>query len=864
MGGGNFVNTPTIISTKHTLHKGLSSAEAAERLALSGPNELESSKPRALWAIAIETIREPMFLILLACSALYLLLGDLGEALLISAAILFVMLITFLQERRTERTLEALRDLSSPRALVLRDGTAKSIDAREIVQGDLVLINEGDRVSADGFVIASSALTVNESLLTGESVPVRKVEWNGEDAMGQAGGDETAFVYSGTMVVQGRGSLLVHRTGTATAMGRIGSSLAQSVRPPSTLQLETRRVVRMVATFSLTVSAVIALVWWLRDHDVLRGILMGLTFAMSTIPEEFPVVLTVFMALGAWRISRQKVLTRQMNAIESLGSATFLCVDKTGTLTENRMSVGALWTRSQQLEYVTHAEAAFSSDALHLVEAVALASDHAGADPMDLASVALARSMGCRFEKAMIHSYPLVRPLLAVGFAWAEKSGDAAKVFVKGAPEAVMSLCTQHDAKPCSDIADAVEQLAANGYRVLAVAESTQLSADAISQKSLPSFEFEFCGLVAFRDPVKLGVPEAVQQCHEAGVQVMMITGDYPATALSVAREIRLIDSLLSDSRRTDLQQVLTGAELSQLSDVQLSQRLKTTRVLARMVPEHKLRVVNALKSLGEVVAMTGDGVNDAPALKASHIGIAMGARGTDVAREAAALVLLNDDFISIVEAIRLGRRIYDNIQKAISYIIAIHIPIVGLSLIPFAMGMPPILWPVHIAFLELIIDPVCSIAFEAEPAEASIMKRAPRSLRSRLFSRAVLSAGLVQGIAVLAAIFVLYGTMGKWGESSDHSRAIAFATLMFANIALILTLRSRTEPAWMFLQRRNPTFAWIGLALFVAGALVLYLPGMESIFRFKPLTVTELLMCAGIPVLSLVGFEIAKLRHRY
>lgn len=839
------------MSKQETKYNGLTSAVATQNLKDVGPNELASSKPRTILAIAFDTIREPMFLLLLACSILYLVLGDLGEALLLSAAIFVVMTITFVQEKRTERTLDALRDLSSPRALVVRDGVPARISGKEVVPDDLVLIAEGDRIPADGYVLVSKALKLNESLLTGESVSVGKVEWNGTDALGQAGGDDTAFVFSGTLVVQGSGAFKVHATGQSTAMGRIGASLTETIRPTSSLQQETRRIVRAVAFASLALSIGIAAIWWFRERDILRGILMGLTFAMSTIPEEFPVVLTVFMALGAWRISKQKVLTRQMNAIEALGSATFLCVDKTGTLTENRMTVATVWCPGSAVTKIGGASTSVAGEHRSIVRAAALASDPEGADPMDVASIIALKAIdGQAFaDMSVTKSYPLVRPLLAVGQAWAVEGDANATVCAKGAPEAILGLCKSEGTK--GEIVSAAELMAAQGYRVLGVAKASYRG-DKLPE-TLQLFEFKFIGLVGYNDPVKAGVPEAVLQCHEAGIKIMMITGDYPTTALSVARDIGLDNP----------GEVLTGAQLSALDDAQLALKLKTVRVLARMVPEQKLRIVKALRSIGEVVAMTGDGVNDAPALKASHIGIAMGGRGTDVAREAAALVLLNDDFTSIVGAVQLGRRIYDNIQKAISYIIAIHIPIIGLTLIPLLIGMPPILWPVHLAFLELIIDPVCSIAFEAEPAEPSIMKRPPRPALSRLFGKSVLTAGMLEGAFVLIAVFVVYITVGKMGEMPDHARAIAFATLIFANIGLILTLRSRTEPAWVFLKRRNPALGWIGFALIAMSGIVLYAPKVVDIFHFSPPHLVDLGVCAAVAASSLVGFEMAKLFRR-
>lgn len=834
-------------------YQGLSSPEASERLKKFGANELPSSKPRSVFAIALNTLREPMFLLLISCSLLYILIGDWGESLLLSAAIFLVMLITFVQERRTERTLDALRDLSSPRALVIRDGQRLRIAGRDLVPDDRVIIAEGDRIPADGFVLDSKALLLNESLLTGESVSVRKTEWNGKDELGTAGGEDSAFVFSGTLVVQGSGSFQVKSTGTTTAMGRIGSSLSKTARPTSTLQEETKRVVRLVAFASLTLSVGIAIAWWLRNQDILRGILMGLTFAMSTIPEEFPVVLTIFMALGAWRISKQKVLTREMNAIEALGAASYLCVDKTGTLTENRMTAAALWTSASSLVKLENDNPELSDALKPLVQTLALASDPKPSDPMDLASVDLAKRLGLQAssDRKLIKSFPLVRPLLAVGYAWSEGAADESTIFVKGAPEAILSLCRLAETEAGRDITRAMQSMASQGYRVLGAACTDQKTREL--KEGLESYAFDFVGLVGFSDPVKAGVPEAIQQCHEAGIRVMMITGDYPTTALSIAAEIGLENA----------KDVITGDELSALSDEVLAARLKDVRVLARMVPEQKLRIVQVLRQSGEVVAMTGDGVNDAPALKASHIGIAMGGRGTDVAREAAALVLLNDDFTSIVAAIRLGRRIYDNIQKSITYIIAIHVPIIGLTILPLILGVPPILWPVHLAFLELIVDPVCSIVFEAETEEPKTMKRPPRPLSARLFGRTVVTAGLVEGVVVFLSVFAVYYTVGNMGEVPDHARAIAFATLIFANFVLIITLSSRTESAWAFIRRPNPTLRWIGLALLFVSAFVLYTPGVVGIFHFASPHAGDIAMSAGVALLSLLGFETLKFMRR-
>lgn len=823
---------------KH-LYKGLSSVEASKRLKEFGPNELASAGPKTSWNIALNTVKEPMFLLLLICGIVYLILGSWGEALFFISAILLIIVITFIQEQRAERTIYALKNLSSPRAFVTRDGIPIRIPGKEVVPGDLVLVSEGDRIPADGYVLSSRALKLDESILTGESVSVNKTEWDGKSVLGQAGGDNTAFLYSGTLVVQGSGTFQVHATGALSAIGRIGKSLVETKRPLSALQQETRRIVVIVAWISLFLSAGIGALWWFRDHHLLEGALMGITFAMATIPEEFPVVLTIFMALGAWRISKQKVLTRQVNAIETLGSATVLCVDKTGTLTENKMTLSAVWAGKSGIVKIGANNTRLSKECLEVIRQGALASEQHTTEPMDMACMSMATRLNLDSNELKLErSFPMVRPLLVAGNAWAQ--GYNQRVYVKGAPEAILKLCSN---TPAAEIETAVQLMALQGYRVLAVAQTEQSTRK--EETSLEQFKFNFVGLLGFTDPVRQGVLEAVVQCREAGIKIMLITGDYPVTALHVAREIGLENTT----------EVLMGSELASLSEDQLALRLKKVRVLARMVPEQKLRIVNALRKNGEVVAMTGDGVNDAPALKAADIGIAMGARGTDVAREAADLVLLNDDFESIVSAIRMGRQIYDNIQKAIAYIIAIKIPIIGLTLLPLLLGISPILWPVHLVFIELIVDPVCSIAFEAEPAEALIMKKPPRSIRSHLFGKATVLPGFLGGMLVLLAVLVVYLV--------KEERAVAFATLIFGNAGLILIFRSKIKPAWGFFRHPNPALIWIGLALLVMSAAVFYVPDLRQVFHFSFLGPEELAMSLLVAVLSLSGFEIVKAYRR-
>jgi Ca2+-transporting ATPase len=830
-------------------------------MAEDGPNELPSSRRRCTLAIAFEVVREPMFLLLVACGVVYLLLGEPKEALMLLGFVFVIMGITIVQERRTERALDALRDLSSPRALVIRDGQRKRIAGREVVRGDMIILSEGDRVPADAILRHSINLSADESLLTGESVPVRKVASLDAQTSSRPGGDDLPAVFSGTMVTQGQGVAEVVATGLRTEIGKIGKAL-QSLEPEQTLlQKETGRLVRNLAIVGLSLCAVVVVLYALtRGNTAMswkQGFLAGIATAMATLPEEFPVVLTIFLALGAWRISQKRVLTRRIPAIETLGAATVLCVDKTGTLTQNRMSISRLCAGDVVFDASHLAGKDLPEDFHRLVEFGILASKKDPFDPMEKALRKLGASRLASTEHvhdnwSLVREYPLSPELLALSHVW--QSPDKMKLMVaaKGAPEAIADLC-HLDAQQRQDLAGQVASMAGEGLRVLGVAQGRP-----VAQSDLPrnqhEFEFEFLGVVGLADPIRPAVPRAIQECYSAGVRVVMITGDYPATAQSIARQIGL----------TNVAEVITGPELDRMSDEELSDRIGRTNIMARVVPEQKLRIVTALKARGEVVAMTGDGVNDAPALKAAHIGVAMGGRGTDVARESAGLVLLDDDFSSIVEAIRLGRRIFDNIKKAVSYIFAIHVPIAGLSLIPvFFADWALILLPVHIVFLELIIDPSCTLIFEAEGAEPNAMIRPPRSPRERLFGFKSLAVSLLQGASVLAIVLAVFLTARWLGHTENNARGLTFAALVVANLGLILTNRSwsRTIPAMM--KEPNSALWWVvsGATLFLA--MVIYLPVLRDLFHFAPLHTIDVLICLLAGAVSVLWFEGLKMLRR-
>ena len=833
--------------------RGLSEADARARLQIEGYNELPRPTRRTPLRIILEVMREPMLALLLGGGVIYLLLGDLKEALILLAFATLSVLITVVQETRTERVLEALRDLTSPRALVIRDGKPQRIAGREVVRGDFVMLAEGDRVPADAVLVESHDLETDESLLTGESVPVRKVACVGGSLRKdpRPGGDDLPYVFSGSLVVRGTGIGEVSATGPLSEIGKIGQTLGTLETEPPRLQEQTRRLVRVFAVVGGTVSALAVVLYGTLRGGWLDAVLAGIALGMSMLPEEFPVVLTVFMAMGAWRISRARVLTRRAAAIEALGSATVLCTDKTGTLTENRMSIAEL--RLKTGEVLQLRKASTVPEAFHeLAEFGVLASARDSFDPMEKAFHDLDRERLAETrhlhasEWKLLHTYGLRPDLLAVSNVWQASDGRGELVIAaKGAPEATCELC-HLDAVETAAVTQHVNAMAVEGLRVLGVARA--FFAGHSRPESQHEFAFEFVGLVGIADPLRPSVPDAVNQCRSAGIKVVMITGDYPATAKAIARHAGL-----------ESEDVMTGDELERMGDAELAVRLRSATVFARIMPEQKLRIVNALKANGEIVAMTGDGVNDAPALKSAHIGIAMGGRGTDVAREASSIVLLDDDFGSIVSSIRLGRRIYDNLCKATSFIFAVHVPIGGLALLPLVFGLPIIFGPIHIAFLEMVIDPVCSLVFEAETAEDDVMSRPPRAPDQPLFSKPLVVWSILQGVLAFAVVAAIFIVAFRRGMPEDEVRALAFFSLVLAIVGLIFVNRSFSASAIVALRRSNPTLALV-LAI-VAGMLGLTLlwPLASSLFRFGPLHINDLMLVLGAGALVLLFLELLK-----
>ncbi|EEO26901.2 cation-translocating P-type ATPase [Oxalobacter paraformigenes] len=809
---------------------GLSEKQAQERLHLEGPNELASAKPQSVLAIAWGVVSEPMFLLLISCGFIYLIIGNTEDALILLGSVCIIVAMSFLQERKSERTLETLRDLTSPRALVLRDNVQIRIAGKNIVRDDIVFLSEGDRVPADAVLLDAQNLSVDESLLTGEAVPVRKQIAGENDRFrdSKPGGDDLPFLFSGTLVVQGKGIAKVTATGEKTELGKIGKALSLQEEGNSRVQAETRHAVKVVATASAALVGLLVVWYGITRHDWLHGILAGLTLAMSIMPAEFPLVLTIFLGLGAWRMAQKKVLTRRIPAIEMLGAATVLCVDKTGTLTENRMVLSKIAAGGNTYSFDSPASLDHDNfpEVFHeTLEFAMLSSQRDPFDPMETAIQQTGRQVLAGTEHihdswSLVEEYPLSRELLAISRVWRSPDLSQYVIAAKGAPEAIVDLC-HLDEDATNAISAQVNVLAEQGLRVLAVAKASFQQGELPSQQH--DFNFEFLGIVGLADPLRPTVHTAVKECLNAGIRVIMITGDYPATARKIAEEAGL------DAAGA----TLTGQEMETLSHNELKKRVKTGNIFCRATPEQKLQLVKVLKENGEIVAMTGDGVNDAPALKSAHIGIAMGERGTDVARESASLVLLNDDFSSIVSAVRLGRRIFDNIRKAVVFIVAAHIPIAGLSLIPVMLGWPLMLLPIHIVFFELMVDPVCSVAFENEPEETDVMTRPPRPTNARIFDRSILWLGVRQGLALLAWVVFVYWFAQKNGFDSEQARTLTFTAMITGDIWLILINRSWSRSFQNSFKQKNPIL-WSVLAVTVLVLLAgIFIPSVQALFHF-------------------------------
>ena len=823
------------------LDQGLKQTDVDRFHAQFGFNEIPDKSKRTILRILVHVTNEPMFFLLLLAVVVYLVIGSIEDTILLGIFIALSIGITVYQENKSEKAIQALKDLSSPRALVIRDGEIKRIAGKEVVIGDLLILEEGDRISADAKLIRSNDLLVDESLLTGEFDSVEKKV-----------GD---LIFSGSLVVRGGGAAIVQSIGVHTELGKIGKSLLDIQDISSPLQNEIKVLIKQFSILGISLSILVCLTYGFLYNQWLDGVLSGISLTMALLPEEFTLVLMVFMALGVWRISRQHVLTRKTSVIETLGSITALCVDKTGTLTLNRMSLQSI-ASPQQIAYFSDSTC-LDNQAKEILSYSILASEVEPFDPMEKAFTESAFSLHRDHftlyqDYEIVHEYSFTPNLPAMAHVWRHtKNPESCLIAMKGSPEVVMSLCHLNEPQKLI-ITQQIQEMASDGLRLLGVAKCSYRKTNGQWPDTLHGISFEWLGLVGLKDPLRKEVPTSVQQCHEAGIQVIMITGDHAITAKAIAQQAGI-----------ESDQILSGNEIDLLGDEALKDALETVRVFVRIKPNQKLRLVQALQAKNQIVGMTGDGVNDAPALKAAHVGISMGQRGTDVAREASSLVLLNDDFSSIVNAIRQGRQIHDNLQKAIIYIVAGHVPIAGAIFTPLLLGLPPLLNPIHILFLEMIIDPSCAIVFEAEAPDPNLMKQPPRDSSKKIINLDNFLIGALQGFGLLVIVMALYFLIIWKNYPQIYANTVAFGTLVLGNLMLVVVSRSRHNNIFKILKKPNPSQYWIiaiAVSLFIGFT---FLSFFKARFQFTELS-TEIAVLIMISVaVGILWFELVKAAFR-
>lgn len=793
-----------------TVPDGLTTSQAKKFLEKYGPNLLPEQAPDSSWTILIKIVREPMIFLLIIGGGLYLFLGDTIEAILLLAMIAVIAVITFIQEKKTQNALGALKQLASPRVKVIRSGQELVVPGSEIVPGDVVKVGEGDRIPADGQVIFSENLYLDEATITGESLPVAK--------------KPNESVFSSALVTSGWAFIKITHTGIKTKIGEIGHSLNTIADTPTRMQLETKAIVSAFALFGLITCLLAFTLVGIFTKDWANALLQGIAIAMSLLPEEFPVVLTIFTALGALHIAHKKVLMTNLPTLETLGSATVLCTDKTGTLTQNRMSVTGILAYNGNLENPYQTKLSVASK--QVLNYARYACHTVLSDNMEFA-------IDSAWKLVATKDLPQLKEISSLKTNHTFMINQVNRLYIaKGAPESILKLCRLHDRSLVAEI----EIMAKTGSRVIAVASSPSLNGP-----------FTYHGLICLSDPIRPKVNQAIHDCTQAGIRVLMITGDYPETAQYIGQSIGL----------SGTDNVLTGAEISKLSSKELKQRLSVTNICARIMPTQKLAIVNALKANREIVAMTGDGVNDAAALKAAHMGIAMGLHGTDVAREASDMVLTDDNFTSIVNAIKEGRRIFSNIRKAMGFIIAVHVPISVLAIIPIIFGWPSILTPIHIVILELLIDPTCTLVFENEPAEADIMSKPPRPTREKLFSNQVFIRALVSGLVVAIGVISAYLCSIYLKLPVAQIRQIAFFTLIMSNLGLILSYRSTSTSVLKTLITPNRAFWLVSFGIISLILLLSLIKPLQTLFGFASPTAIGLSISLSFSLISLL-FEVA------
>ncbi|MEP7277531.1 MAG: cation-translocating P-type ATPase [Bacteroidota bacterium] len=823
-------------------NKGLTQQQVLDARKLYGYNKLEYKKEDGFTDAVKRLVKDPMVILLLIAAFIYFVSGDIANGIFLAAAIVLQGVISLYQDARSRNALAHLQQFTQPKCKVIRNGQTEEIASEDLVVGDSLIVEEGSAVSADGIIIQANDFSVNESILTGESLSVFKDQTQ-----------EDNLIYRGTTVASGLAIATITAIGNQTKLGKIGKSLESIKEERTPLELQIGSFVKKMAVIGVLVFIIFWAINYFHSHNLLDSLLESLTLAMSILPEEIPVAFTTFMALGAWRLMKMGIVVKQMKTVETLGSATVICTDKTGTLTENKMSLAKLFVLSSQK--ITDAGAVLNDDETRLIRVAMWASEPIPFDPMEIALHNAYSNTTLQDERPqykIVHEYPLSGKPPMMTHLFEDGSGHRI-IAAKGAPEALINVCNL-TAVEKQEIENAISTMAIDGYRLLGVGTAT------FNGNQFPTtqqeLKFVFNGIVAFYDPPKKNIQTVLENFYAAGIEVKIVTGDNAATTTSIARQVGF--------RGCDKN--ITGDALMQLQDIALKETVARMQVFTRMFPEAKLKIINALKANNQIVAMTGDGVNDGPALKAAHIGIAMGKKGTEIAKQAASLILLDDDLSKMVDAIAMGRKIYSNLKKGIQYIISIHIPIILTVFSPLALGWlyPNIFSPIHIIFLELIMGPTCSVVYENEPMEANAMTQKPRPFNDTFFNWKELATSVVQGLVITAGTLFMYQYAVWQGFDEAHTRTMVFTTLVAANIFLTLINRSFYYSVVTTMKYKNKMVLFIVIITIIIMALILYIPVLSKFFGFQWLAPTELSICAGIAFVSVAWFEVAKWIKRF
>ena len=830
-----------LMQTNNFNINGLTNEEVLQARSKYGYNKLESKKEYHFFEAIKSLVKEPMVILLLVASSIYFISGNIGDGIFLSSATVLVAAISLYQDSRSRNALEKLKTFTEPKCKVIRNGKTEDIKSELLVVGDSLILEEGGTVAADGIIVHSNDFSVNESILTGESLSVYKDKTKADH-----------LVYQGTLVSGGLAIVTVTAIGNETQLGKIGKSLKGIQKEKTPLELQINNFVKKMAIVGAVVFIIVWLINYYHSHNILDSLLKALTLAMSILPEEIPVAFTTFMALGAWRLMKLGVIVKQIKTVETLGSATVICTDKTGTITENKMSLARLYTVSSNKIFKINDS--LSTAEKELITIAMWASEPIPFDPMEIAlhnAYKNSAQIDERSQYTMVHEYPLggKPPMMTHIF---ENNKGKRIIAAKGAPEALMAI-SNLSAIEKEHINNAIETITAEGYRVLGVADAN-FEGDNYPKKQ-QDFQFNFKGIVAFYDPPKKNIASVLEDFHLAGIKVKIITGDNALTTRAIAKEIGF----------KGYEKSMSGDELMQLSETELQQKVEDTTIFTRMFPQAKLKIINALKANKEIVAMTGDGVNDGPALKAAHIGIAMGKKGTEIAKQAASLILLEDDLSKMVDAIAMGRRIYANLKKAIQYIISIHIPIILTVFIPLALGweFPNIFYPVHIIFLELIMGPTCSIIYENEPIEKNSMLQKPRPFTVTFFNRKELATSIAQGLMISLGVLMVYQYAIQNDYSESLTRSMVFTTLIAANIFLTLVNRSFYYSVLTTLKYKNKlVLLIIGITIVITASLLFITP-FTKFFKFETLSFSQLFISILVGFIAVIWYELVKWNKR-